>query len=112
MLPAGLTIVMGVDVDEAWCRNKACCVEFLDAGFSDVSDGRDASIFDGDVGRKAVLSRTVDNMGLTNDDIHYIGHGVLLFILVVRVASASVAEHKRRLRSCGIELDVEFRKPP
>jgi hypothetical protein len=76
-VPAGLAVVVGVDVDPARGHDEPLGVELAPSGAGDLADGGDAALVDGDVGSSAGRARAVDHRAVADHQI-VLGHVPLL----------------------------------
>ena len=72
VVPDGLTVVMGVHVDEAWCHDGAIGVDFALPPAADRPDGDDLASADRDVGVLGVIARSVDHGARADNEIEVV----------------------------------------
>jgi hypothetical protein len=64
---------MGMNIDPARSENVASRLDFLFAFARDFSDLDDSAGIDGNIALESILSRTVDNRGVSNHEIVHAG---------------------------------------
>ena len=82
LVPGGLAVVVGVDVDETGADQLAAGVDLLGAPAVHRADGDDAAVLDPDIGLAAGRARAVHQMAAAHDQIIGVVHGVRFLIAV------------------------------
>ena len=77
LIPGSLSIVMGVNIDKAGSDEMPTSVDFFHGVTADRADLDDKPILDGDVAVETVLSGTIDDGPVANDQI-VCGHRYVL----------------------------------
>jgi len=76
LVPGRLSVVVGVDVDEARRDGEPLGVDLLTAGAGKAAEGRDAAVLDAHIGLARLISRTVEQGAVADDKIELGGQGI------------------------------------
>ena len=90
MLPGGLSIEVGVNIDKARGHQQTLGIDFFAGGAADRADGSDAAVFDGDVGDARLAAQAVMDGAAADDQIE-VGHECLPLLWVLWVLCWSTA---------------------
>ena len=89
MLPGGLTVEVGVNVDKARGHQQALGIDLLKGRATDLADGGNAAVLDRDVGDARLAAKAVMD-GAAADDQVVVGHKCLPLLWVSLVLRLSV----------------------
>ena len=71
VVPGGLAVVVGVNVDEAGRHQRTIGIEFACAAAADIADFHDHAVTDGHVGRALRCACAVDDAAAADDDVEF-----------------------------------------
>ncbi len=106
-VPGRLTVIVGVDVDEAGRDEEAARVDLILAGRCDLADGGDDAVVDGDIALEGRRAGAIDNGAVADDEVV---HGVAVMLLNSdggRLGAASVRVNARRAGEIRLALDFQ-----